>query len=244
MSDASIFLGVPHYGELVAEAITSLINPTCKHRLKIQTNCASLLAHNFNRLWCSALNDRDKLGLTHFAMHHADVCAPSGWLDTMLEEMERVGADILSSVIPLKDSRGLTSTAVRDRVTNRIRRITLKELHEYLPVTFDIGDIEEHLGVSGDPELLVNTGLWVCRFTNDWIRRFPGFTIADAITKDPDGRYGASVYSEDWSFSSWCHNNRVKVFATRIIPVTHFGRALFKRDSPWGEWATDHGENQ
>src|SRR5271169_2349317 len=112
MTEKSVLLGLPHYGELAPEAVVSLILPTQKHRLKIQTNCASLLAHNFNRLWCAALNQREKLGLTHFAMHHADVAAPSGWLDTLVDEMHRVGADVLSCVIALKDARGLTSTAL------------------------------------------------------------------------------------------------------------------------------------
>ena len=43
----------------------------------------SLLALMFNLLWCKALNRRRE-GVTHFAMHHSDIQAPAGWVDTLL----------------------------------------------------------------------------------------------------------------------------------------------------------------
>jgi hypothetical protein len=237
--DTSIFLGLPHYGELVPEAIISLIQPTNRHRLKIQTNCASLLAHNFNRLWCAALNQRRELGLTHFAMHHADVAANAGWLDLLVEEMARVGADVLSCVIPLKDNRGLTSTALQDPKTLAIRRLTMKEIKQELPVTFNAS----HFSGVSEPILLVNTGLWICDFTRSWVEEFPGFTILDGIARQADGTFKTSVFSEDWHFSEWCARKGLQVFATSIVPVTHWGRALFRNDSPWGEWDTDKGDS-
>ena len=113
-SEKSIFLAVPHYGAIVPEALVSLTMASCKHRVSLTTNGASLLAFNFNSLWGSALNQRRDKGLTHFAMHHADVGAEPGWIDILLEEMAKVGADVIATVIPIKDNRGLTSTGIQD----------------------------------------------------------------------------------------------------------------------------------
>jgi hypothetical protein len=237
----SVLLGLPHYGELAPEAIVSLIMPSAKHTLKIQTNSASLLAHNFNLLWCAALNQRDERGLTHFAMHHADIHAKELWLDDLLDEMDRVNADVLSCIVPLKDDRGLTSTAFLNPATNDIRRLTMQEAMQ-MPETFDrldrVGDSCTRL------TLLINTGLWVCRFDRPWVEKFPGFTIKDHVYKDEEtGRWKASVFSEDWNFSKWCAENGVRVFATRKIPLAHYGRSCWRNDSAWGNWATDKGDN-
>jgi hypothetical protein len=244
MTDKRLFLAVPHYGELAPEAVISLLQPTYEHKIKIQTNCASLLAHNFNRLWCSALNQRAEQGITHFAMHHADIQSRAGWLDILLMELERVSADVLSCVVPLKDQRGLTSTAVYDSVAGRIRRLTMKEVFR-LPVTFGIHNLPEHMRTfEGSPTafadtLLVNTGLWVCDFTRPWVEKFPGFNIQDNVCKEGDGKYRAAVFSEDWNFSRWCAQHGARVLATRLVPVTHWGRTAFSTSEPWGTWDTD-----
>jgi len=231
----SIFVAVPHYGALVPDALVSLTQASQRHRITLTTNGASLLAHNFNCLWCTALNQRKQRDLTHFAMHHADVAADPGWIDTMLAEMERVGADVISAVIPIKDGRGLTSTGLQDPETLHIRRLTMKEAFD-LPATFDAA-------AAGSPQhhLMVNTGLWVCRFTEPWIEE-AHFEIRDAIVKNCRGRFQANVLSEDWNFSGWCARRGLRVFATRLVAVAHHGQATFRNDSPWGEWLTDVGD--
>ena len=78
----TIFLAVPHYGELAAEALPSLMQASLrpdKNRVILNTNGSSLLALNFNMLWAQALNRRQSHGITHFAMHHSDVSASAGW---------------------------------------------------------------------------------------------------------------------------------------------------------------------
>jgi hypothetical protein len=234
MSETSILLAVPHYGELAPEALRSLVLPTARHRLKIQTNGASLLAHNFNRLWCAALNQRRQLGLTHFAMHHADVAGGPGWLDVLVEEMDRVGADVLSVIIPIKDGRGLTSTGLQDPHSDRIRRLTMKEVWE-LPPTFSARDLEP------GKRLMVNTGLWICDYTRPWVEEVC-FEVRDRIDRGEDGLFRANVLSEDWNFSGWCADRGLKVFATRAVAVAHLGRAAFRNDSAWGDWRTDLGD--
>jgi len=229
----SIFLAVPHYGAIVPEALPSLAMASEKHRVSLQTSGASLLAHNFNILWGTALNQRKPKALTHFAMHHADIGGPTNWIDTLLEEMEKVGADVISTVIPIKDARGLTSTGIQDRDTLHIRRLTMAEVFK-LPVTFAAHDI-------GKGDLMVNTGLWLCDFTQPWVEE-AYFEIRDRIVAKNNGCFQANVLPEDWNFSGWAARKGLKVWATRAVKVTHHGNAAFRNDHVWGEWQTDIGD--
>jgi hypothetical protein len=231
----TIFLAVPHYGALVPGALTSLCLPAVGHRVLLHTNGASLLAHNFNQLWCAALNARAEQGLTHFAMHHADIEAPPGWLDTLLVEMDQVGADVLSCIVPIKDGRGLTSTGVQDPDTGAITRLTMKQVMA-LPETFSAADIEP------GAHLMVNTGLWVCDFTAPWVED-ACFEIRDRITRT-GGRFVANVLPEDWNFSGLCARQGLRVFATRKVPVAHHGTATFRNDAVWGDWDHDQGDRR
>jgi hypothetical protein len=233
----SIFLSVPHYGDLAPEALTSLVLPTREERLKIQPTSASILPHNFNLAWTLALNQREKLGLTHFSMHHADISAEAGWLDTLLEELEKYQADVVSVAVAIKDGRGLTSTALQDRCTGKIRRLTMRELHQ-MPPTFDAGDAERVLGSRGH-DLLVNSGLWVCRFDTRWPEQFPGFEFRTRIKRLIDGTFVPEVESEDWLFSAWAARHGLKVMGTRKVKVGHYGRSVFGNAEPWGSLEHD-----
>ena len=240
---ASVFLAVPHYNGLEAEALPSLIQASATARIKLRVDGCSLLAHNFNRLWCQALNERRPLNLTHFAMHHADQGAEPGWLDTLLAELEEHQADVVSVVVPLKDDRGLTSTAIQDPETLQIRRLTLQEVFR-LPETFGVHDVEGGKGAT----LLVNTGLWVCRLqprtdARPWVEGFPGFQVLDAVVRGPDGLFRANVFSEDWNASAWWARHGVKVLATRKVKVRHVGRTAYPNDRAWGTWETDRPES-
>ncbi len=242
MAEQAVFLAVPHNGTVSGEALPGLCWASRRGRLILAPGKVSLLTVNFNQLWCEALNQREAEGLTHFAMHHADIQAPPYWVDVLIDEMERVGADVLSVVVPLKDDRGLTTTAVGSG-QNSIRRLTLTEVHE-LPETFSIAGIP---GTEPERRLLVNTGLWVCRFTDDWIRPpvFPGFRLQDQIRWNPGtGRYEALCLSEDWGFSEWLYRQGLRVFATRKIPVTHYGVTGYSSACPAGHWITDLGDQR
>src|ERR1051326_665786 len=103
-----VFLAVPHYGQLVTGALESLIKASTRHRIHLQTAGGSLLAYVFNSLWCHSLNMRAACGLadggiTHFAMHHSDIQAQPEWLDILMDEMEHTSADIISTIVPIKD---------------------------------------------------------------------------------------------------------------------------------------------
>jgi len=226
----NVFLAMPCYGSIEREAMQSAMMASRAVDHEIRMAGSSLLALTFNSLWCIALNERRTRGWTHFAMLHNDVSPEPGWLDIMLAEMERVGADVLSLVLPIKDRRGLTSTGLFQG--DRVRRLTFRELADK-PETFNSSDF-------GYPDgtLAINTGCWVCRFTEPWVEKVH-FEIRDRIDKQADGTFKAMVLSEDWNFSRLCRPLGVKLFATRKIRAVHYGRHDYRNDETWGTLDTD-----
>ncbi len=188
----------------------------------------SLLPFTFNNLWTGFLNRRKSDGITHFAMLHDDVCPVSGWLDTLLDVLEEHDADAVSAVVPIKDGRGLTSTAVEGVDEWNPRRLTLKEVYD-LPETFAEQDV-------GGP-LLLNTGCWVCRLDRTWCEKV-AFRQQDRIVKLPDGTFAPQTKSEDWDFSRQLRLLGCKLLATRKVQLEH-ERPEYTNTKPWGTWDTD-----
>ena len=169
---------------------------TGSHKFTGKVTCVehggSLLAQTFNSFWCSALCLQEAgEEITHFAMLHDDIVPESGWLELLYEEIEACGADVLSAVVPLKDSYGLTSTAISgpDNPFIRERRLSLEEVYR-LPETFTIEDTG-YL----DRMLLANTGCWICKFDRPWRKEEDEngdlkvfFTINDRIRRREDKR--------------------------------------------------------
>lgn len=119
-----------------------------------------------NIFFATALNAQEFDGwdLTHLVSLHNDVVPEVGWIDILMDELERTGADFLSAVLPIKDLNGLSSTAI-DSTDDPFcveRRLTMSEVHS-LPETFTAADC----GYPDRP-LLVNTGCWIMDFTKDW----------------------------------------------------------------------------
>lgn len=190
----------------------------------------SLLNHNFDRLWAAALNARDSDRATHFAMIHDDVWPDGVWLAELLELLTERDADIVSSVIALKDERGLTSTAVCYGDIWTRRRITVKEALE-LPETFGGEDV--------GGQLLLNTGLWMCDLRKPWCDKI-NFGSLERICVH-DGKRVAEVVSEDWLFSYRLHEmlGNPRLYATRKIGVKHAGQQVLVPSDEAGLWETD-----
>jgi hypothetical protein len=239
---ANVFLALPHYNNIAAQAFPGLACASLTGAVQtVNLEGGSLLALVFNRLWVRALNDRGR-GYSHFAMHHADIQAPPGWVDVLLEEMDKHGADVISAVVAIKDYRGLTSTGYRDPNLGRITRLTIKEVNQ-LPETFSLEDVARKWPdkkLTPDHWLMVNTGLWLCRFTESWVEQ-ACFSIEDAIGRDERGWF-ARCLPEDWNFSGFCARLGLKVLATRKPRVLHHGDSGFPNDGRWGEWETDQGD--
>jgi protein-L-isoaspartate O-methyltransferase len=196
---------------------------------------SSLLAMTFNVCWAGALNRAHRgLPTDLFAMQHADIEPEEFWLDKLVAEMDARDLDVLGVVAPIKSPAGLTSVAMgrKDGDPWRVHgRLTMREVWNDLPETFTSDDL-------GYP-LLINTGLWVCRFAEDWARQVR-FTINDRICFDPKkDLYFVQSESEDWYFSRLLHEMGKRVGCTRKVKLGHRGHATYSNAHAWGERAFD-----
>ncbi len=232
MSDQKpkICLGMPGYGDLTAGAARGFF---CASQggldIDRQYNEGSLLAQNFNALWCWALNKaHNGERVDGFAMQHADVSPEPNWLDVLWAELIARDLDVLGVVVPIKSQNGLTSIALGREDDNNWRphcRLTMEDVYK-LPETFTEED-------TGYP-LLLNTGLWVAKFDMEWCKQVH-FTINDRIEFSvPANRYVAAVEPEDWFFSRLCNDIGLKIGATRKVAVDHQGKIAFTNTSSWG----------
>lgn len=232
MSDTTaIFLAAPtSRPEQIRNCLCNAA-PGC--RVNVLSQSYSLLAFNFNLHWVAALNSRAKFGWTDFAMIHADVTpAVAGWLGWLTAERRRIGADILSVVLPAREDSGLTSTALchSDDPEARATRLTLRQVHN-LPETFNVADCQA-AGIAGGDTLLVNTGLWICDFSQPWVEQIH-FEVRDRIRLNKKtGRFQAFCWPEDWNFSRRAAELGLSVYATRGLPADHDG---FTNDRACGQ---------
>lgn len=253
---ATILVGIPSYdGQISSRLSAALMNEARTPNVpgfSVVHKQVSLLAFGFNQLWCMALNNRHLF--THFLMLHADVVPKSNaFLDTLVKEMERTQADVLSVVMPLKDEKGLTSTAlIPDLATAHElgsrkprRRLALAEIED-LPETFDARDAVAGLnrskhpfGDAGNPALLVNTGFMLVDLREPWIEQVH-FTINDRVWKNADGKWGADVEPEDWYFSARAAAEGARVCATRCVQANHLGIMPFPNTGRWGSLEYDN----
>lgn len=195
----------------------------------------SLLPLTFNTLWAGFINMQADQDLSYFAMQHDDIIPEKGWLDTLIEELEATGADMISAVVPIKDQFGLTSTAVDSTGDEwNPRRLTIREVFK-LPETFGKAEV-------GGP-ILLNTGLWVCRFDAAWCQKFRDnltcFRQQDQLRIDADGKLSPHTKPEDWDFSRQFRALGGKLMATRKVKLIHERPPYRNYGEPWGECETD-----
>lgn len=234
-SKPRIVLGMPGYGKQTSSAGRALWR-ACRDMsaVTVEYSPGSLLACNFNKLWCTALN------MTHagervdyFAMLHDDIGCEDFWLDSLISELEAKQLDVLGVVVPIKDTRGLTSIALNHPGDNwNIEcRLSMHDVYE-LPETFTGADL-------GGKELLLNTGCWVAKWNQEWCRKVH-FEINDRIVFDRSSNtYRPEVESEDWFFSRMLNEMGLKIGATRKIAVKHEGDVEFTNTGAWGSHAYD-----
>lgn len=232
-----IYVGMPGYGCPEPEALTSgeCFATRVPGLVTFQLLRSSAGPANFNSLWCNVLNMET---FSHFGMIHQDVYPPKWWADQLLADLEGGDLDLLSVVLPIKDDRKLTSTAVLDPKTFRVRRLTLKEVGK-LPKTFTSADLER-VGYGGCV-LLVSSGLWLCRLGGPWIERV-WFEQPSRVVRGDDGHYYSKVWSEDWNFSVQLHQLGVKYAATTGLRVQHIGTKGYTNQPDEADpvpWETD-----
>jgi hypothetical protein len=221
-------LGVP-----VAQAAFAHVFPTTNDNLVLQREASgSILTFCFNRLLADFLTVRKKYQVDYLAWVHDDIGAPMCWADIYREEMQKYKIDMLAAVVPLKDHRGLTSTAMETDNPWAPRRLTMKEVFD-LPETFT------------DPKILLNSGLWLARADADWLGSFcwqQQDQMIKMVEVDGSERYIARTISEDWDWSRKIKYRGGSLYATRKVPLYH-EHPQFTNMKVWGEWETDKGDS-
>ena len=223
-----IFLGMPLHSVHGATplALHAFEQPS-RLSVRAQVMADSSLVNCFTSLWCAALN----YGAELFAMQHGDVEPQPGWLDVLLAEGARQQADCIAAVVPLKDNRGVTSTAIDDPDNPwlPLRRLTMTEIwNGSLPATFGSADLRTRNA------LLVNTGCMLVRMAalpDDFVFE----QVARRVRLLNDGLWASQFQPEDWIMSRTLHRLGRRVFATRAVPLTHRGDFGYANDRPWGE---------
>lgn len=189
----------------------------------------SLLAHGFNQAWCLALNMREAGEITHFLLLHSDIVpVDTDWFKQLYNIMRANQLDVLSTIVPLKSSKGLTSTAIEGETVWSPRRLTMTEVMK----------MEE---TWTRPDLLFNSGLLLVNMASPKVTSLY-FTINDRISKQ-DGKWVTDVESEDWNFARQCKHLGLKFGVTRKVKVHHVGTMAYGNYERWGTWETDqHGK--
>lgn len=230
-----VYIALPGYGSAHPGAVRGVFRNATNRGAYVGEQYVSLLAMNFNSHLCNSLNLRKQFPIKYFAMLHSDIEPEEWWVDLLIAELERTGADIMSCVVPFKSPEGLTSTGIGhpDQPWSAYLRLTMQQV-ERLPDTFSSVD----LGYPDWP-LLVNTGCWVARLDRPWVESigtpggFPGFTINDRIVQR-DGSFVVDVESEDWFASRWWWRAGLKVMATKKVKLNHHGNLAFPNQGAWG----------
>lgn len=228
-SDRKIFLGMPGYGKQTAAAGRAFwrasrdMDSVC-----LEYQAGSLLACNFNKLWCTAMNMvHHGKRVDYFAMLHDDIGCEDFWLDKLIDELEAKQLNVLGVVVPIKDHRGMTSIALHEDGDNwEVNcRLSMHDIYQ-LPETFTEADVGK--------QLLLNTGCWVIKWNQEICRQLH-FEINDRIIFDrPMNCYRPQVESEDWCFSRNMNELGLRIGATRKIAVKHEGEIEFVNTKPWG----------
>lgn len=194
---------------------------------------------DMEELWIKALNSAKRGEITHFAMLHSDISPSVGWLDILAEELDRLGGDMISTAVAIKDSRGLTSCGIGDASDrwNPFRRFTIRELCE-MPETFNAAETPHP-----DKYLLHNTACWIADLRNPqwWKTDENGFLLAVlnfpvAAKLNDDGTVQHLRESEDWYFSRKVAEIGLKTFITRKVRTTHYGDTGYDNFRPWGDY--------
>ena len=240
-SDYTVFIGPPGPSLSTGTVKALLALTTSRHTVKFGFSGNGW--DDFDHLWVEALNASEAGYITHFAMLHADVMPDANdgepvWLDTLIEELDRLDLDMVSCLVPMKDFSGLTSSGIGDPSNpwGPYRRFTMREVPNF-PETFNAADV----GYAGYP-LLHNTGCWVADLRRDVFHQvdeegtsrtyfgFPQRVHRQAMT----GRWIVDRESEDWFFSRGLHSLNAKTAITRKVKLTHRGWAGYKNYDTWG----------
>jgi len=219
------------------------------HSIYDYTASGSLIPELCNELLCDALNRMEECSLAWFAMLHADVEPEAFWLDKLIAEADRVGADCLSAVVPIKTKEGITSTGISrsDSELGLFCRLTMNQVwHPTFPVTFGLNEaasalesLPTDLRIEGVPGsfLLANTGCMICRLDRPWMGCDPPKVWFEdkAKIERQNGKWRPIGSSEDFVFTRRIAEAGGKVMVTKAVKLNHHGAMAFPNFEPWGQ---------
>lgn len=252
-----VLVGLPFYSGLAPESVE--VRDKCLDIAKDVAATyimrgEAFLAGNFNTLMCHARNHhlscvcgwrgstRDgkcwrcravaRVEIDRFCMIHGDIrIRDPFWLNRLVAEQDKCGADLLGVVMPIKDDRDLTSTAMEHIETENVRRLTMREVCKLAPdATFDAAG-------AGFPDYRIMTGtsLWIIKLGLPWIHDV-WFEVRDRVVQEPgDGQWISQYTPEDWLFAKRMHLLGRSVMATKCITADHFGKYMYPNDVPSGD---------
>jgi hypothetical protein len=220
-----LFLGLPTYAGLrynLMPLIGALMNQQAYDDIISMEVDSSLLASGFNLLLVNALNRRDRNQADQFLLMHSDIVPldTQHWLDRLAAAKANAKAEVISAVVPIKDHRGVTSTAIDTTNIYAPRRLTIRECNRQ-PETFT------------HEKLLINTGMLLMDLRNDWVDKLC-FTIGDAILITDQGKRLVGSTPEDWDVSRQLRSHGVKLWATKAVALNHVGRFAYPNAGEWG----------
>lgn len=243
---SNVFIGQPNYdGTMHAGCAEGIYLSGTKRNRLIFANPMSLVSHNCNHIYVNALNRREEDNLEWLALLHSDIRPSAWWIDTLIEEADRVGADLMAACAHIKDDRGIYSVAISDPnfPWTPFTRLTSKQvLHPSFPDTFDLEiaanaleQLPPGLRVEDVPRstLQVNTGCCIIRLNTPIAEKFY-FDQRDTIFHDGT-QWIAKTQSEDWRFSDRVASLGGRVFGTKKVQLYHYGNAEFFSHAAFGQ---------
>lgn len=171
----TVYIACPTYnGEVRQETATRIMKQATVLPNIIKIHGSSALTMNCNQMWAEALDMRDKFrkdvlertdlpddkkyNLKWFAMCHADIVPEEMWVDKLIKIADERGLDMLSAVVPIKDTKGISSTAIEVEGIDHFpfMRISQAQIWDKnFPVTFTKEEVVNALtgNVNQEPDL-------------------------------------------------------------------------------------------
>lgn len=277
----TVYIACPTYnGEVRQETATRIMKQATVLPNIIKIHGSSALTMNCNQMWAEALDMRDKFArdakertdlpddkkynLKWFAMCHADVVPEEMWVDKLIKIAEERNLDMVSCVIPIKDTKGISSTAIEVEGSDHFpfMRISQAQIWDKnFPVTFTkeevvrslsadksriydpvVQPIADHLQTPTLAEydieninLLLNTGCMIIRLDQEFSDKVY-FHIANSIYKNEEtGKRITYFYPEDWFVSRLIAKEGGRIAGTKALRVQHYGVSEYNNFETWGD---------
>jgi hypothetical protein len=231
-----IILGIPHSGGPCMTFDTARAIYHCSKNHDVKVLGISGPAGNFNQIlaWClNAVRDGEA---DIMAMLHTDIEPQDYWVDILEDERQRLDADMVSALVPIKDTRIVSSSGIREAADPWLypRVFTMAEAEQF-PETFNAADV----GYPGGC-LLHNNGCWIADLRRPVFHQVDDDGLLIAMfdfrrrIRLADGKFVFECEGEDWLFSRKLYELGATTYVTRKVSLTHEGSFRYPCRGGWG----------